>query len=590
MVGTVGQFPKAVAIHSFVIKSLWHYINPLVHLTSIMDNRALQVLVALPCALVGWQILKRATAKDPFAHIPGPPSTSLLVGNFFELFSKDSWDYNLELAKKYGRVSHIHSILNKPTLFVFDPKALYHILVKDQYVFDEPDDFIRINNAMFGPGLLATMGDHHRKQRKLLNPVFSVAHLKEMTPVFYNVVRKLENSMKQQIAQGETEINILGWMTRTALELIGQSGFGYSFDSLEPDSAQHPFGVSLKNLFRAVNHPAIILARVFIWPWVVNIGSPGFQRAVVNALPWKGLHDVRDMIDVMHTTSVEIFEATKRSLEKGEDLSARIGGGKDIMSILIKANMAASEEDKLPEKELLAQISTLTFAAMDTTSNALARIFDLLSQNQDVQDRVREEVTAAYEEHGNILDYETLTALPWLDAVCRETLRLYPSVPTLFRQARKDTILPFSEPILTRDGKEISEVFVPARTPVTFSILSCNRDPKIWGADAAEWKPQRWLNPLPDSVANARVPGVYSHLMTFIGGGRSCIGFKFSQLEMKVILSVLLQSFKFEPNGKKVIWQMNGIIQPTTEDAELNADGEQKLQLPLKVSLVKASQ
>ncbi|KAF6748132.1 cytochrome P450 [Ephemerocybe angulata] len=566
-----------------------------------MDNRALQVLVALPCALVGWQILKRATAKDPFAHISGPPSTSMLVGNFFELFSKDSWDYNFELAKKYGRVSHIHGVLNKPMLFVFDPKALYHILVKDQYVFDEPDDFIRINNAMFGPGLLATMGDHHRKQRKLLNPVFSVGHMKEMTPVFYNVVRKLENSIKQQITQGKTEvrrpdsmrtdfvalnksIDILSWMTRTALELIGQSGFGYSFDSLKPDSTQHPFGVSLKNLFES------LLARVFIWPWVVNIGSPSFQRAVVNALPWKGLHDVRDMIDVMHTTSVEIFEATKRSLEKGEDLSAKIGGGKDIMSILIKANMAASEEDKLPEKELLAQISTLTFAAMDTTSNALARIFDLLSQNQDVQDKVREEVTAAYEEHGGILDYETLTSLSWLDAVCRETLRLYPSVPTLFRQARKDTILPFAEPILTRDGKEISEVFVPARTPVTFSILSCNRDPKIWGADAAEWKPQRWLNPLPDSVANARVPGVYSHLMTFIGGGRACIGFKFSQLEMKVILSVLLQSFKFEPNGKKVIWQMNGIVQPTTEDAELGADGEQKLQLPLKVSLVKAIQ
>jgi cytochrome P450 len=69
---------------------------------------------------------------------------------------------------------------------------------------------------------------------------------------------------------------------------------------------------------------------------------------------------------------------------------------------------------------------------MDTTSNALCRILHLLTQHQDVQDRLRREVTEAYAERGN-LNHDELVALPYLDAVCKETLRLYPPVSFLFR-------------------------------------------------------------------------------------------------------------------------------------------------------------
>ena len=69
------------------------------------------------------------------------------------------------------------------------------------------------------------------------------------------------------------------------------------------------------------------------------------------------------------------------------------------------------------------QNSTLTFAAMDTTSNALARIIHLLSTHQDVQSKLRQEIVDARSRHGN-LEYDQLITLPYLDAVCRETLRM----------------------------------------------------------------------------------------------------------------------------------------------------------------------
>ena len=79
-------------------------------------------------------------------------------------------------------------------------------------------------------------------------------------------------------------------------------------------------------------------------------------------------------------------------------------------------------------------------------------------------------------------------------------------------RSRKDTILPLSTPITGIDGRVMHEIIVPKDTNVTVSILNCNRDPALWGPDSYEWKPERWLSPLPDTVKQAPIPGVYSNL------------------------------------------------------------------------------
>lgn len=63
------------------------------------------------------------------------------------------------------------------------------------------------------------------------------------------------------------------------------------------------------------------------------------------------------------------------------------------------------------------------FAATDTTSNALARIFHLLAEHQDVQDKMRAEILEASPD-GEDIPYDQIVELPYMDAVCRETLRL----------------------------------------------------------------------------------------------------------------------------------------------------------------------
>ncbi|KAJ3886209.1 cytochrome P450 [Lentinula edodes] len=148
-------------------------------------------------------------------------------------------------------------------------------------------------------------------------------------------------------------------------------------------------------------------------------------------------------------------------------------------------------------------------------------------------------------------------------------------------RARRDTMIPLLKPIIGLDGTEIHEVAALNGTRVIVSIYNSNRNPDLWGEDANEWKPERWLSPLPKALVEAHIPGVYSHLMTFLGGGRSCIGFKFSQLEMKVVISILVEKFRFSRSSKdsEILWQMNTITAPIIGKAN-------HPQLPMNISLV----
>ena len=85
--------------------------------------------------------------------------------------------------------------------------------------------------------------------------------------------------------------------------------------------------------------------------------------------------------------------------------------------------------------------SAIIFGATDTTSSAMSRILSVLAQNPDEQSKLREEVTIARKEHGD-LDYDKLQSLPYLDAVYRETLRVYPPGSSVTREC-VTTSIPF---------------------------------------------------------------------------------------------------------------------------------------------------
>ncbi|KAI0955822.1 hypothetical protein AcV7_006385 [Taiwanofungus camphoratus] len=536
----------------------------------------MQWALILVTTLSLWLYFRRRLVNSTLNNLPGPPCQSFWKGNLDQFFNRHASEFHKEVTQNYGAVVKMQGIFGKPMLYVYDPKALHTIVVKQQDIFEKAESTVRLVTLLFGPGVLATLGETHRAQRKMLNPAFSINHMRDMLPIFYNIVHKLRDAIATRVSDGPQEVDMLGWMGRTALELIGQGGLGYSFDPLVEDKAD-AYGEAIKAII-----PALITIHVFreLLPYVGWIGPAWFRRRVVEVFPNKQVQKLKSIVDTMATRSVEIFEAKKAALDQGDEvLAQQVGEGKDIMSLLIRANRASSLEDKLPEDQLIAQMSSLIFAGMDTTSNALSRTLHILAQRPDVQERLRDEIIEAG--HGDNISYDELVSLPYLDAVCRETLRLDPTAPLPTRQPNKDVVLPLSEPIRGIDGKMMSEILVPKGTMVIPGVLGSNINKTLWGEDALEWKPERWLSPLPSAVTDAPIPGVYSHLMTFFGGSRSCIGFKFSQLEMKVVLSVLLSNFTFELTEKPIEWNVATVRYPTV-GKESNVS-----QMPLKVGLLK---
>ncbi|RPD54893.1 cytochrome P450 [Lentinus tigrinus ALCF2SS1-7] len=519
-----------------------------------------------------WKYFRQLVVMSSLDNIPGPPSQSFLYGNLKQLLDRrDGWSFLRYLTDSYPGVVKLHGPLGRRMLYVFDPTAMHNIIVKDQYVFEESEFFIKTNRLLFGPGLLGTLGEHHRRQRKLLNPAFSISHMRRMIPIFNAVGHKLVEAIEGRVHDkpGAVELDMLSWMGRTALELIGQAGLGYSFDPLVADTPDD-FGDAIK-AFQPTMTGIQLLRRLL--PYVPDFGTPALRRKLLELVPNPAVQKMKDIVDTMWRRSEEIYESKKRALEQGDSkaVAQQIGEGKDIMSILLQANMNAAEQDRLPEEELLGQMSTFIFAAMDTTSNALSMTLFLLAQHPEVQEKLRQEILEA--SNGEDLGYDTLVSLPYLDAVCRETLRL----------TREDAVLPLSQPMRGLDGKMMHEILVPKDTVVVVGLLSSNQNKQVWGEDALEWKPERWLSPLPESVTEAKIPGVYSNLMTFLGGGRACIGFKFSQLEMKVVLCLLLSKFTFELSSKPIFWNLSGVRYPSVGDGSNNA----KASLPMKVGLYK---
>ncbi|EEB96635.1 hypothetical protein MPER_04201, partial [Moniliophthora perniciosa FA553] len=103
----------------------------------------------------------------------------------------------------------------------------------------------------------------------MLNPAFSIAHMRDLLPIFYQVVHRLEDSIANKVRDGPQEIDMLGWMGRTALELIGQSGLGVSFDALQDEETAHPFTVAMKELTPVLTRLAFPM--VYILPHVAHL-------------------------------------------------------------------------------------------------------------------------------------------------------------------------------------------------------------------------------------------------------------------------------------------------------------------------------
>ncbi|KAH9935148.1 cytochrome P450 [Epithele typhae] len=534
-----------------------------------MDNRSPVVVLGVGALVFG---LYRLWTRPSLSDVQGPQPKSFWLGNLPELFQEESGETEYEWLREYGGVARVKAPFGEDMLWISDPKALQYIFHTSGYNFPKQPERRVISRLIGDTGLTWAEGHDHQRQRKVMLPAFGSPESKALLPVFRHYAEQVTSKWKDTLAgteHGAAEINVHESIAPATLEAIGEAAFDYKLGVLGNEASE--LGGAYRNLVASIfSSPSN--ARIFSQA-VAHYIPMWIQDYIYDNIPSKGLEKARINRQAAHKVANELLEMKTEALLSGKE-------HRDVMSILVRENAKEPSESRLSHAEIVAQMRTLMLAGQETTSNTLSWLLRELAHQPAVQARLRAEIHAAERAlvargaaEFTVADFE---AMPYLQAVLKEHLRFNPPLPHLFRQSARQDVLPLAVPLRTRSGRVVTELPIRAGLRVVLSICAYHRNPDVWGADADVFNPDRWLDA---SKARPAVNvGVYSNLLTFAGGVRGCIGWRFAIYELQAFLVELVSQFRFAPTDAAArVRRTTAIVTvPTIGDA---------VAMPLSVSL-----
>ncbi|TBU50069.1 cytochrome P450 [Dichomitus squalens] len=535
------------------------------------------VLLAGGALLLVYSV-RRYLARRHVRKVRGPPAPSWFMGNLQQVNQQlEVGELDGQWMREYGHVWRTKGVMGEDNLVIADPKALQYIFHKSGYHFPKSAVARQFSREIAGSGILFAQDKDHTRIRKIMNPAFTASQLKSFLPLFRASAQKLGQKWRELLAttpNGSERINVLAWLTRCTLDVIGEVGFDVQCGAL--DDSLNPVIEAYKNMFTdAIPYPSNLT--LFFQSFWHLIPMPILKYA--KYIPTKDHVRFRRTLKVINNFAKTLID------EKTEAVLAGNGEKKkDIMSILVKANASEDPKSRLTNEEMMSQMATFLLAGHETTASSMTWLLYELARHPDYQQKMRDEIKAIrarVAERGDAdFSVSDLDAMTYTLAAMKEVLRLHPIVYTLGRVAARDDVLPLATPITTTDGEAVSEIPIPKGTNCLISIWAYNRLPTIWGPDADEFNPDRFVS---QEKMGATYVGVTSNLMTFSAGLQACIGWRFSVIEMQSILVELIEHFEFAiPEDKpEIIRFAAGLVTPLVKD-EMHLGP----QMPLRVSLV----
>jgi len=410
--------------------------------------------------------------------------------------SVNTWGLVYDAARMLRRLADRHGdpfvlpTLDESYVVTGDPRHVAAIFSADPDVMDPPSGVVE--PLLGDETVVLARGARHRRKRKLLAPPLHGARMK----AYGDVIAEAARGAFRGVAPGEA-FEVLPRTQRLSLDVIVRAIFG-----LTDPGAIERFQSSVSEVID--RFPA----------WLMF--SPWLHRPMGGVGPWdRYQRSTRRLLDQLRE---EIARA--RSASEGRD---------DILALLLSAR----DEDgaPLPEPELLDELRTLVIAGHETTATTLGWALYRLHQNPTVLGRLRDELGPL----GRTPEPSALSALPYLGAVCDETLRLQPIVPIMARRLARDWTL---------DGHVIA-----AGTMICPAVMLTHFDPRLYPSPS-EFRPERFLSWRPS-------PGEF---YPYGGGARRCLGAAMAGYELKVALGSVLAAYRFDGvPGPAIASVMNGV-------------------------------
>lgn len=406
---------------------------------------------------------------------------------FQKLFKEYGPDSMIKLRDEYGCHMYFNVPLVTTGVIIQDAKTIYQLLIKEAKDFVKPQMVRQIVKSQFVNGLLFLEGDEWHTHRQLMQPHFHHVHIQAYA-------ERMVERTKQFSAQWNDD----------AIRDIGED-----MRTLTAD-------IVMSTLFSTENSPQSIEIRQAMHDFSEAFGVQ-MQNAWLRFLPaWFPL----PVLQRQKSADRVLGQVIKKMLQERQQLDVA-QRPKDLLTVLMDSRDADSGVG-LTENELLAELMSLYIAGHETTAITVAWAWALLAQHPDIKEKFQAEIDTLLD--GEPPTVDSLSRLRYTQWVIKETLRLYPPVWMILREATSEQ---------TIDG-----VTFPKGTMFIFTAYPLHRDPVLY-EQPHDFIPDRWANDFEKSLPKAAY-------FPFGIGARTCIGNGFAMMEAQLILATLAQHFDLE--------------------------------------------
>ena len=410
---------------------------------------------------------------------PPTPPGNLILGHL-DNYRRDPLGYEAHIAGTYGDIVHMRWV-NRHAYFVSHPDYVRQVLVDEADKYYKAPIYRTLLSYFLGNGLLTSDGDFWRRQRKLAQPAF---HTRRIQSYADTMVGYTERLLDQWQAGQTRDIN--RDMMRLTLGIVAKTLF-----NADIDQDANRIGDALTDILEVTTER--IQSPIQVIPDWIPTDSNRRRKAAV--------HDLDAIVLGI------IGERRASSEDQG-----------DLLSMLM---LARDDNDQgMTDQQLRDEAVTIVLAGHETTANALSWTWYLLAQHPEVEARLHEELDRVL--GGRAPTSDDLRQLPYAEMVIKESMRLYPPIPSIARLAMEDTV--------------IGGYPVPKGMIISMAPHVIHRDAR-WYPEPDAFQPERWTRDFEKSLPKCAY-------LPFSTGPRICIGNSFAMMEAVLVLATIAQRYQ----------------------------------------------
>ncbi|CAJ0550030.1 Ff.00g099600.m01.CDS01 [Fusarium sp. VM40] len=434
----------------------------------------------------------------PFSRVPGPRINS--ISRFPWIRDWLSGNLHKSVKKMHERYGEVVRIAPDELSFI-SPGAwndIYGIKSGKSFVRD-PKWYANLTEGQ--DDIIVANETKHAHFRKIFSPFFSDKSIRQNEPVIRRNIDLLVERLKDHIKGTDGVADMVKWYNWTTFDIIGDLLYGEPFDCLK-NAEYHPW-------------LAVVLQNIRLSSYIALMERYSFLKKLVMALLPQNLLEKRNMhLDV-------IRDKCRRHDGKGTDHS--------IVGSIDPANAS------LTEGELEANLALMTMAGSETSATTMSAATYYLATNETAASKVAEEIRSAFKGELDI-SWAAVQKLPYLNAVIKETLRLYPPTPVGLPRR------------VISKGETVIGHFIPKDMVVYITQYSAYRSQSNF-REPDKFRPERWLDDPAFKGDNLDA------VQPFITGPYSCIGKSLAYMEVSLVLARMLWNFDWQAGEKDLSFE-----------------------------------